>query len=46
MHCIRADRPTDWPCANLYILADEHNGDLLNMALRNSVSDVYGETRP
>lgn len=71
MKTIRADFPTDWPCANLYTLADLHigdphcvpsevqrrideikndpyglcilNGDLLNTALRNSVSDVYGE---
>jgi hypothetical protein len=74
LHCVKIDRPVEWPIANIYTLADEHNGDpnsdekttiarveqikndpyglcvlngdLLNMALRNSVSDVYGATRP
>lgn len=71
MKAIRADFSTDWPRANVYVLADLHigdphcvpsevtrrieeikndpyglcilNGDLMNTALRNSVSDVYGE---
>ena len=71
MHAVRADYPTDWPCANVYTLADLHigdphcdesevlarvkavtddpyglcilNGDLMNTALKTSVSDVYGE---
>ena len=71
MQAIRADYPTEWPHANVYVLADLHlgdpncddaevqarldaikadpyglcvlNGDLMNTALRNSVSDVYGE---
>lgn len=71
MRSIRVDYPTEWPHANIYILADLHigdpgcdesevydrvkqaaddpyglvvlNGDLMNFAMRNSVSDVYGE---
>lgn len=71
MRAIRVDYPTDWPHANVYILADLHigdpncdesevyarvqkaaddpyglvvlNGDLMNFAMRTSVSDVYGE---
>lgn len=67
----RADFPAEWPYANIYVFADEHdgdphcdlaemqkrlddaekdpyglvilNGDLMNTALRHSVSDVYGE---
>ena len=27
MHCVKADYPTDWPIARVYVLADLHIGD-------------------
>ena len=71
MHTIKAEYPTDWEDANIYVCADWHigdqhcdmqavksqiaqiqndphglcilNGDLINTALKTSVSDIYGE---
>lgn len=30
MHCIRVDRPRDWPECHLYVIADMHDGDELS----------------